>query len=169
MFQLEEDEGGSGDAGDGRRVEADPAEGLEGDLQQGAGAFGHAVHAADRRVERLVFLGEFATLGLLDRVTEAAADVLVTEVGQVGAPRVAAGAGVRPLAGAILRRKDPTEGPHLSTNVTYTAVLDVKWSTAEHLARLLGDHRIATGTRLGRRTLGCFRRAVIVLRCPVPP
>jgi hypothetical protein len=68
-----------------------------------------------------------------------------------------------------LRQKDPTEGPHLSTNVTYTAVLDVKRSTAEHLARLLGDHRLAAGTRKGRRALGCFRQAVIVLRCPVPP
>ncbi|MGW2350727.1 IS5/IS1182 family transposase, partial [Actinacidiphila glaucinigra] len=29
----------------------------------------------------------------------------------------------------------------MSTSVTYTAVLDVKRSTAEHLARLLRDHR----------------------------
>jgi hypothetical protein len=43
-------------------------------------------------------------------------------------------------------------------------VLDVKRSTAEHLARLLHDHRIAAGTRKGRRALGCFRQAVLVLR-----
>jgi hypothetical protein len=49
-------------------------------------------------------------------------------------------------------------------SVTYTAVLDVKRSTAEHLARLLRDHRIVAGTRKGRRALGCFRQAVIVLR-----
>ncbi|MFJ9909452.1 transposase family protein [Streptomyces sp. NPDC101152] len=37
----------------------------------------------------------------------------------------------------------------MSTSVTCTAVLDVKRSTAEHLARLLRDHRIAAGTRKG--------------------
>ncbi|MFJ4806924.1 IS5/IS1182 family transposase, partial [Streptomyces murinus] len=42
----------------------------------------------------------------------------------------------------------------MSTSVTYTAVFDVKRSTAEHLARLLRDHRIAAGTRRGRRALG---------------
>ena len=52
----------------------------------------------------------------------------------------------------------------MSTSVTYTAVLDVKRSTAEHLAGLLRDHRIAAGTRKGRRALGCFRQAVFVLR-----
>jgi hypothetical protein len=43
-------------------------------------------------------------------------------------------------------------------------VLDVKRSTAEHVARLLRDHRVAAGTRKGRRALGCFRQAVLVLR-----
>jgi hypothetical protein len=43
-------------------------------------------------------------------------------------------------------------------------VLDVKRSTAEHVARLLRDHRAAIGTRRGRRALGCFRQAVLVLR-----
>ncbi|WP_437107331.1 HARBI1 family protein [Streptomyces flaveolus] len=52
----------------------------------------------------------------------------------------------------------------MSTSVTYTAVLDVKRSTAEHLARLLRDHRTAIGTRRGRRALGCFRQAVLILR-----
>jgi hypothetical protein len=50
------------------------------------------------------------------------------------------------------------------TSVTYTAVLDVKRSTAEHLAGLLRDHRIAARTRKGRRALSCFRQAVLVLR-----
>jgi hypothetical protein len=49
-------------------------------------------------------------------------------------------------------------------SVTYTAVLDVKRSTAEHLASLLRDHRIAARTRKGRRALGCFKQAVLVLR-----
>lgn len=52
----------------------------------------------------------------------------------------------------------------MPTSVTYTAVLDVKRSTAEHLASLLRDHRIAARTRKGRRALGCFKQAVLVLR-----
>jgi len=41
----------------------------------------------------------------------------------------------------------------------YTAVLDVKRSTAEHL-HLLHDHRIVARNRKGRRALGCFKQAV---------
>ncbi|MGW9027711.1 HARBI1 family protein [Streptomyces sp. NPDC055722] len=43
-------------------------------------------------------------------------------------------------------------------------MLDVRRSTAEHLARLLRDRRAAIGTRRGRRALGCFRQAVLILR-----
>jgi hypothetical protein len=42
------------------------------------------VDAPEDLVERLLVLGEFAALGLLDRVAEAGADVLVAEVGQGG-------------------------------------------------------------------------------------
>lgn len=52
----------------------------------------------------------------------------------------------------------------MPTSVTYTAVRDVKRSTAEYLAGLLRDHRIVTRTRKGRRALGCFKQAVLVLR-----
>ncbi|MFD4977517.1 transposase family protein [Streptomyces sp. NPDC058424] len=52
----------------------------------------------------------------------------------------------------------------MPTSVTYTAVLDVRRSTAEHLARLLRDHRATIGTRRGRRALGCFGQAVLILR-----
>lgn len=52
----------------------------------------------------------------------------------------------------------------MPASVTYTAVLDVRRSTAEHLARLLRDHRAPAGTRRGRRALGCFRQAVLILR-----
>ncbi|MGC0313630.1 hypothetical protein QBC98_002106 [Kitasatospora acidiphila] len=52
----------------------------------------------------------------------------------------------------------------MSTRVTYTAVLDVRRATAEHLARLLSDKRAELGTRRGRRTPVCFRQAVLVLR-----
>ena len=44
---VQEDEGGPGDASDGRWGEADPAQGLEGDLQQGIGALGDRVDASD--------------------------------------------------------------------------------------------------------------------------
>lgn len=43
-------------------------------------------------------------------------------------------------------------------------MLDVRRSTAEHLAGLLCDHRIVARTRKGRRALGCFKQAVLVLR-----
>jgi hypothetical protein len=52
----------------------------------------------------------------------------------------------------------------VSTSVTYTAVLNVQRSTAEHVARLLRDHRTEVGTRRGRRALGPFRQAAMVLR-----
>ena len=71
---------------------------------------------------------------------------------------------VRPLVGTILRQKDPTEGPYAPTSVISTAVLDVRRSTAEHLARLLRDHRAVIGNRRRRRALGCFRQAVLILR-----
>ncbi|MGI5507895.1 HARBI1 family protein [Streptomyces sp. CA-106131] len=51
----------------------------------------------------------------------------------------------------------------MPTSVTYTAVLDVRRSTAEHLARLLRSHRTEVGTRRGRRALGCFKQAVLIL------
>ncbi len=84
MFELEQDEGGSGDAGDGSGVEADPAQGLAGDLRQGVGPLGNGVNASDHCGERLLGLGEFAALGLLDRVAQAVCGVLVAEVGQGG-------------------------------------------------------------------------------------
>ncbi|MEU6656726.1 transposase family protein [Streptomyces sp. NPDC046900] len=51
----------------------------------------------------------------------------------------------------------------MPTSVTYTAVLDVRCSTAEHLARLLRSHRTEIGTRRGRRALGCFKQAMLIL------
>jgi hypothetical protein len=53
----------------------------------------------------------------------------------------------------------------VSSSITYTTTLDVRRrETAEHLARLLASHRVALGTRTGRRALGPFRQAVLVLR-----
>lgn len=49
-------------------------------------------------------------------------------------------------------------------SVTYTAALDAKRSSVEHLARLLHDRRILVRARRGRRAPGCFRQAVLILR-----
>ena len=63
-----------------------------------------------------------------------------------------------------MRRKVLNKGPHVPISVTYTAVLDVKRSTAERLARLLRDHRTVVKTRRGRRVLSCFKQSVVILR-----
>jgi hypothetical protein len=55
---------------------------FEDDLEQGVGPLGDRMDASDGRVERLLCAVEFASLGLLDRVTEAVVGVLVAEVGQ---------------------------------------------------------------------------------------
>jgi len=43
-------------------------------------------------------------------------------------------------------------------------VLDVRRATAEHLAKLLREHRGRLGTRKGTRALSVFKQAVLVLR-----
>lgn len=52
----------------------------------------------------------------------------------------------------------------MDTIVTYTAVLDVREDIVYFLARLLMLRRIELGTRKGRRALGCYRQAVLVIR-----
>ncbi|MFF4754922.1 transposase family protein [Streptomyces sp. NPDC002514] len=52
----------------------------------------------------------------------------------------------------------------MSSSITCTAVLDVRRETAEHLAKLLREHRERLRTRKGARALGVFRQAVLVLR-----
>ncbi|MFJ8550911.1 transposase family protein [Streptomyces sp. NPDC093676] len=52
----------------------------------------------------------------------------------------------------------------MASSITYTAVLDVRRTTAEHLAKLLRGHRELLGTRKGTRALGVFNQAVLVLR-----
>lgn len=52
----------------------------------------------------------------------------------------------------------------MPSSITYTAVLDVSRTTAEHLARLLREHRERTGTRRGTRALGVFKQSILVLR-----
>jgi hypothetical protein len=52
----------------------------------------------------------------------------------------------------------------VASSITYTAVLDVRRATAEHLAKLLREHRERLGTRKGTRALGVFKQAALVLR-----
>ena len=52
----------------------------------------------------------------------------------------------------------------MAISVTYTCVLEIDRPVVEYLARLLAEHRVALGTRRGRRALGPFRHAVLVLR-----
>jgi hypothetical protein len=49
-------------------------------------------------------------------------------------------------------------------SVTYTAVLPVAAETVQFGSRLLAAERRRRGTRAGRRALGCYRQAVLVLR-----
>lgn len=48
--------------------------------------------------------------------------------------------------------------------VTYTAVLPIGEPTAAFLSQRLADERARRRTRRGRRALGCYRQAVLVLR-----
>jgi hypothetical protein len=48
--------------------------------------------------------------------------------------------------------------------VTYTAVLPIGESTIAFVSGLLAGERARRGTRRGRRALGCYRQAILVLR-----
>ena len=52
----------------------------------------------------------------------------------------------------------------MATSVTYAAVLTAREETVLFLASLLHAERQRRGTRAGRRSLGCFAQAVLVLR-----
>ncbi|MEU7917001.1 HARBI1 family protein [Microbispora bryophytorum] len=52
----------------------------------------------------------------------------------------------------------------MPTSVTYTAALDVRRETVLFLSGLLHAERRRRGTRQGRRALGCFAQAVLILR-----
>ncbi|WP_170127295.1 transposase family protein [Kineococcus rhizosphaerae] len=48
--------------------------------------------------------------------------------------------------------------------LSYRSSLDVSRELAQAVARLLSAHRVRVGTRRGRRALGCFAQAVLLLR-----
>src|SRR3954451_6572977 len=52
----------------------------------------------------------------------------------------------------------------MSDPVTYTAVLPVTEETVLFVSALLAAERRRRGTRRGRRALGCYRQAVLILR-----
>jgi hypothetical protein len=52
----------------------------------------------------------------------------------------------------------------VSSSVTYTAELDMRRETVLYVSGLLHAERRRLGTRRGRRSLGCFAAAVLVLR-----
>lgn len=52
----------------------------------------------------------------------------------------------------------------MSTSVTYSATLDVRRETGLFLSALLHAEPRRRGTRCGRRALGCFAQAVLILR-----
>lgn len=52
----------------------------------------------------------------------------------------------------------------MSDPVSYTAVLPVGEDTVLVVSRLLTTERARRGTRRGRRSLGCYRQAVLILR-----
>src|SRR4051794_6062513 len=55
-------------------------------------------------------------------------------------------------------------GPAVSDPVTYTAVLPAPDETVLFVSGLLAAERRRRGTRRGRRALGCYRQAVLILR-----
>ena len=68
---------------------------------------------------------------------------------------------VKPLVGLNLRGFMPTEGLHV---IAYSATLDVPREQVLRLAASLRREQHRLGTRRGRRSLGCFRQAVLTLR-----
>jgi hypothetical protein len=52
----------------------------------------------------------------------------------------------------------------VATSVAYTALLTVREETVLFLSDLLNNERRRRGTRTGRRSLTCFKQAVLVLR-----
>ena len=60
-----------------------------------------------------------------------------------------------------MRQFNHTEGLHV---IAYSATLDLPREVALHLAALLRSERLARGTRRNRRSLGCFKQAVLALR-----
>jgi hypothetical protein len=84
VLVMEEDERGGGDGADAPGAEADPAQGLEGGLEQGVAAFGRSAGGRVQQVDGALVVAESATGRLLDRGGQRGAFAFVAEVGQDG-------------------------------------------------------------------------------------
>src|SRR3954465_8763173 len=81
---MEEDKGGGGDRTDAPGTEADPAQRLEGGLEQGVAAFGRGAGGRVQQVDGALVFGQRRGGGLLDRRGQCATSSLVARVGQHG-------------------------------------------------------------------------------------
>src|SRR3954464_9889515 len=81
---VQQDEGGGGDRADAPGTEADPAQRLEGGLEQRAAAFGRSPSGRVQQVHGALIVGQRRVGGLLDRRGQRRPFALVAQVGQGG-------------------------------------------------------------------------------------
>ncbi len=84
MLVVEQDEGGGGNGADAPGAEADPAQCLEGGLEQRVAAFGRGAGGRVQQVDGALIVGQPALGGVLDRDGQRVAFALVAQVGQGG-------------------------------------------------------------------------------------
>src|SRR5215211_215713 len=81
---VQQDKGSGGDRADAPGAEADPAQRLEGGLEQGVAAFGRRANRGVQQVDRALVGGQRRVGGLLDRRGQRRPLALVAQVGQGG-------------------------------------------------------------------------------------
>src|SRR3954466_14014918 len=81
---MEQDEGGGGDRSDPPGAEADPAQGLEGGLEQCVTALGQRPGGRMQRVDRALVVGQRPVGGSLDRDGQGGLFALVAQVAERG-------------------------------------------------------------------------------------
>src|SRR3712207_2105995 len=81
---MEKNEGGGGDRANAPRAEADPAQRLEGGLEQRVAAFGRSPGGRVQSVDRALIVAQGSVGGALDRDGEGVLFALVAQVGQGG-------------------------------------------------------------------------------------
>src|SRR5919107_4019586 len=84
MLVVEQYEGGGGDRADAPGAEADPAQRLEGRLEQRVAAFGRGPGGRVQQVDGALIVGQRRVGGLLDRRGQRRPLALVAEIGQGG-------------------------------------------------------------------------------------
>src|SRR4051794_3371470 len=81
---MEEDQGGGGDRADAPEAQADPAQRLEGGLEQRVAAFGRSAGGRVQQVDGALVVGQRRVGGFLDRRGQRRPLALVAQVGQGG-------------------------------------------------------------------------------------